>query len=57
MKGTIYVPRNALATLEDGRIPTEMMLTLRTSVPAAQVGAAAACIGDGRGKWSPASRR
>ena len=36
-EGTVYVPHNAVATLEDGRIPTEMMLTLRTSVPAAQV--------------------
>jgi putative ABC transport system permease protein len=38
IEGTVYVPFNAGATLEDKRIPGEMTLTVRTSVDESQVG-------------------
>jgi putative ABC transport system permease protein len=37
MKGTIYVPQSAAATLEDGRIPTALTLTVRTTLPPMRV--------------------
>ncbi len=40
IKGAIYVPYGPAATLEDGRIPTSMTLTLRTSMDAGTVGMA-----------------
>jgi predicted permease len=35
--GTLYVPHAANATMEDGRVPTDMFLTLRTSLNAGQI--------------------
>jgi putative ABC transport system permease protein len=37
--GTVYVPQSPGATMEDGRIPTEMTLTLRTTIESGQVAA------------------
>src|SRR4029453_11987147 len=37
IKGTIYVPHSERATLEDGRIPVDMTLTLRTRLGQDQV--------------------
>jgi putative ABC transport system permease protein len=39
MKGTVYVPFSPKATLEDGRIPAEMTIALRTSLDESQAGA------------------
>jgi predicted permease len=36
--GTAYVPYNSTATLEDRRIPTEMTITIRTSMDDSQIG-------------------
>jgi putative ABC transport system permease protein len=38
--GAVYVPHGLNATMEDGRIPTDMTLVLRTSMDSADVGAA-----------------
>jgi len=38
MKGTVYVPYNSKATLEDGRFPAEMSLAVQTASDDAQVG-------------------
>jgi putative ABC transport system permease protein len=38
MAGALYVPHSAAATLEDGRIPTDMTLTMRTGLTAPEVG-------------------
>jgi putative ABC transport system permease protein len=35
--GTIYVPYGPYATMEDGRVPTDMTLTLRTTLAGARV--------------------
>ena len=35
--GTIYVPHGPYATMEDGRVPTDMTLTLRTTLAGARV--------------------
>ena len=40
IKGTAYVPHGPKATLEDGRIPTEMTLTMRTSMEPTEAAAA-----------------
>ena len=37
--GIVYVPQSPNATMEDGRIPTEMTLTLRTTIESGQVAA------------------
>jgi predicted permease len=37
--GTVYVPHTANATMEDGRIPTDMTLTLRTTTDNVRVSA------------------
>jgi predicted permease len=39
--GIVYVPFGSTATMEDGRIPTEMTLAVRTGLPPAAVAAAA----------------
>jgi ABC-type antimicrobial peptide transport system permease subunit len=39
MKGMVYVPFSPRATLEDGRIPSEMTIALRTSLDESQAGA------------------
>ena len=39
IKGTVYVPFSPRATLEDGRIPAEMTIALRTSLDESQAGA------------------
>ena len=39
MAGAIYVPYTAAATMEDGSIPTNMMLTLSSGTPPAQMAA------------------
>ena len=39
--GIVYVPFGADATMEDGRIPTEMTVAVRTGLPVAAVAAAA----------------
>ena len=39
MEGTIYVPHSPAGTLEDGRIPAEMTLMLRTTMRPAQAAA------------------
>ncbi len=39
MAGAIYVPYTAAATMEDGSIPTNMMLTLSSSIPPPQMAA------------------
>ena len=49
IKGTVYVPHGARATLEDGRIPTEMTLTIRTSM---EPGEAAAVVRAAAGRIS-----
>jgi putative ABC transport system permease protein len=38
MAGAIYVPHSPAATLEDGLIPIDMTLTMRTSLTASEVG-------------------
>jgi hypothetical protein len=38
--GIVYVPHGPNATMEDGRIPTEMILAMRTSMGGAEAGAA-----------------
>ena len=35
--GTVYVPHGPYATMEDGRVPTDMTLTLRTTLSGARV--------------------
>jgi predicted permease len=40
IKGTVYVPFSPRASLEDGRIPAEMTIALRTSLGESQAGAA-----------------
>jgi ABC-type antimicrobial peptide transport system permease subunit len=40
MKGTIYVPYSPRATMENGRIPSEMTIALLTTADPSQVGAA-----------------
>jgi len=37
--GTVYVPHGPKATMEDGRVPTDMTLTLRTTMESGQVAA------------------
>ena len=37
IEGTAYVPYNSSATLEDGRVPAEMTIAVRTNLDAAQV--------------------
>jgi putative ABC transport system permease protein len=37
IEGTVYVPYNSTATLEDGRVPAEMTIAVRTNLDAAQV--------------------
>jgi predicted permease len=39
MAGALYVPYTAAATMEDGSIPTNMMLTLASAMPPAQMAA------------------
>jgi putative ABC transport system permease protein len=39
MRGTLYVPFSPRATLEDGRIPSEMTIAVATAADAAQIGA------------------
>jgi ABC-type antimicrobial peptide transport system permease subunit len=39
MKGTVYVPFSPRSSLEDGRIPGEMTIALRTSLDESQAGA------------------
>jgi putative ABC transport system permease protein len=36
IEGTVYVPYNSSATLEDGRVPAEMTIAVRTNLDAAQ---------------------
>ena len=43
--GTIYVPYGPYATMEDGRVPTDMTLTLRTTLAGARVEGDAAAVG------------
>jgi predicted permease len=38
IKGMVYVPHSTRATLEDGRLPTELTLTVRTASSEAQMG-------------------
>ena len=37
MKGVAYVPYNSLATLEDGRLPADLTIVMRTNVDSSQV--------------------
>ena len=48
--GTIYVPHGPNATMEDGRVPTDMTLTLRTTLDGAHVEAMLRRVGRGRGR-------
>jgi hypothetical protein len=37
IEGTVYVPYNSTATLEDGRVPAEITIAVRTNLDASEV--------------------
>jgi putative ABC transport system permease protein len=55
IEGTVYVPYNADATSEDGKIPAEMTIALRVNMDGSQVGAIVQRIVDGLNQEVPVS--
>jgi putative ABC transport system permease protein len=55
IEGTVYVPYNSTVTLEDGRVPAEMTITMRTNVDESQAEEALRGVVSGLNQEAPIS--
>ena len=55
IEGVVYIPYNAGATLEDGTVPAEMTIAVRTDIEASKVGATLQSIISGLNREVPVS--